>query len=320
MLKKNSYIFIAGHKGLVGSSLFSLLKKKGYKNIITLDKKKVDLRNERKLENFFKKKKIDVMIMAAAKVGGIIANKENKAQFYLDNTTIQNNLLKLALNKKVKRTVFLGTSCIYPKNSKTPIKEEYLLTGKLETTNETYALAKIGGIKLSEALYFQQNLDVVCLMPTNLYGLNDNYDPFSSHVIPGIISKIYNAKIQKRNFVKLLGTGKPIREFLHANDLAAAIYLICKLSKARIKNNVKKQFPMFNVGSGESFTIKKLANIIKKELNYSGNIIFDNTSPDGTNKKNLESSKIKKFGWKPKIKFKNGIKNIIFKKYRFNDN
>jgi GDP-L-fucose synthase len=311
MVNKKSHIFIAGHKGLVGASIYNRLKQSGYKNLIIVDKKKLDLTDEREVINYFRKKKIDYMIMAAARVGGIMANKTYKADFYLENCSIQNNLLKLAVIKKIKRTVFLGTSCIYPKYCKTPIKEEYLLSGRLEKTNETYALAKIGGIKLSEALFKQQGLDIVCLMPTNLYGTNDKFGSFASHVIPGMISKIIKAKKTNKKTVKLLGTGKPLREFLYVDDLADAIYLIINLSKQKIKKVSKGEFPMFNVGSGKNISIKNLSYLIKKKVGFKGKVLFDRISPDGTMKKNLDSSKIRKFGWNPKINLDKGLSEVI---------
>ncbi len=199
-MKKTDSIFVAGHNGLVGSSVLNLLIEKGYKRIITVDRKKLDLRDYNKVKSFFKKKKINYMIMAAARAGGIMANSSNQKDFFLENIEIQNSLLKLALEKKIKRTIFLGTSCIYPKLSKTPIKEDSLLSGKLEKTNQCYAIAKIAGIKLSEALFEDYNLDIVCLMPTNVYGVNDNFDKFNGHVIPAMISKFIQAK--KKEFKK----------------------------------------------------------------------------------------------------------------------
>lgn len=311
MLNKNSNIFIAGHKGLVGSAIYQKLKILGYKKIIVVEKKKLDLTDEKNVFSFFKNKKIDFMIMAAAKVGGIMANKTYKADFYLENCSIQNNLLKLALKKKIKRTIFLGTSCIYPKKCKTPIKEEYLLTGTLEKTNETYALSKIGGIKLSEALFYQQGLDIVCLMPTNLYGINDKFDPFTSHVIPGMITKFNKAKKLKQKEVRLLGSGKPLREFLYVEDFAEVIFLMLNQKKTMIRKVSKDKFPMFNVGSGQNISIKNLAKLIKKKISYKGKIYFDKSFPDGTMKKNLDSSKIKKFGWSPKIKLSKGLSEVI---------
>ena len=310
-MKKNSFIFLAGHNGLVGKSVFDLLKNKGFRNIITVDRKKLDLRNFDKVKKFFKKKKIDYMVMAAARAGGIIANSSNQKDFYLENVEIQNSLLKLALKKKIKRTIYLGTSCIYPKFAKNPITEESLLTGELEKTNQCYAIAKISGIKLSEALFNDYKLNIICLMPTNVYGLNDNFDMTNGHVIPAMISKFIEAKKKKKKEIKLLGTGKPVREFIHSSDLAQAIFSCLKSPQKRIKKLFKNKLPIINVGSGESLTIMKLSRIIAKELEYNGNIVFDKSFPDGTYKKNLNSEKILKLGWKPKIKLSNGISEVI---------
>ena len=310
-MKKTDCIFIAGHKGLVGSSVLNLLKKKGFRKIITVDKKKLDLRDSKKVLKYFKKKKIDYMVMAAARAGGIMANSNNQKDFFLENIEIQNSLLKLSLKKKIKRTIYLGTSCIYPKFSKTPIKENSLLTGKLEKTNQCYAIAKIAGIKLCEALYEDHNVDVVCMMPTNVYGINDNFDSFSGHVIPAMISKFISAKRSKKKNMKLIGTGKPIREFINSKDLATAIFQVLKISKNKINKDFKKKLPMINVGSGESVTINKLSKIISQIVGYKGKIHFDTKFPDGTFKKNLDSKKIKKLGWKPKISLREGLLQVI---------
>ena len=310
-MKKNSFIFLAGHNGLVGKSVFDLLKNKGFRNIITVDRKKLDLRNFDKVKKFFKKKKIDYMVMAAARAGGIIANSSNQKDFYLENVEIQNSLLKLALEKKIKRTIYLGTSCIYPKFAKNPIIEDSLLTGELEKTNQCYAIAKISGIKLSEALFNDYKLNIICLMPTNVYGLNDNFDMINGHVIPAMISKFIEAKKKKKKEIRLLGTGKPVREFIHSSDLAHAIFVCLTSSQKKIKKLFKNKLPIINVGSGESLTILKLSKIIAKELKYNGNIVFDKNFPDGTYKKNLNSEKILKLGWKPKIKLSAGISEVI---------
>ncbi len=310
-MDKNSSIFLAGHKGLVGSAVLRKLKKEGFKKIITLDKKKIDLRNHNKLLNYFKKKKIDYMIMAAARAGGIMANMTFQKDFFFENIEIQNSLLKLALKKKIKRTIFLGTSCIYPKMSKNPIKEDYLLSGKLEKTNQCYAIAKIAGIKLSQALYEDHNLDIVCLMPTNIYGINDNFDKFSGHVIPAMINKINQAKIKKKKTIKLLGTGKPIREFLFADDLAESILVTLNHKKKNIFKACSKKFPLINVGSGSSISIKNLSNKISKILGYRGKIIFDKNFPDGTFKKNLNCKIINSLGWKASTTLDNGLKKTI---------
>ena len=310
-MKKNSFIFLAGHNGLVGKSVFNLLKNEGFTNIITVDRKKLDLRNFDKVKKFFKKKKIDYMVMAAARAGGIIANSSNQKDFYLENVEIQNSLLKLALEKKIKRTIYLGTSCIYPKFAKNPIIEDSLLTGELEKTNQCYAIAKISGIKLSEALFNDYKLNIICLMPTNVYGLNDNFDMINGHVIPAMISKFIEAKKKKKKEIRLLGTGKPVREFIHSSDLAHAIFVCLTSSQKKIKKLFKNKLPIINVGSGESLTILKLSRIIAKELEYNGNIVFDKNFPDGTYKKNLNSEKILKLGWKPKIKLSAGISEVI---------
>ena len=310
-MNKNSLIFLAGHKGLVGSSVLNNLKNQGFKKIITIDKKTIDLRDYNKLSNYFKNRNIDYMIMAAARAGGILANSKFQKDFFFENIEIQNNLLKLALKKKIKRTIYLGTSCIYPKLSKNPIKEDYLLTGKLEKTNQCYAIAKIAGIILSESLFNDHNLDVVCLMPTNIYGVNDNFDKFSGHVIPAMINKIDEAKRLKRKSVKLLGTGKPIREFLFADDLAKAILHVLKSKKKIINKVCKNQFPLINIGSGDSISIKDLSKKIAKIFNYKGKIIFDDRFPDGTMKKNLNSKLINALGWHSVTSLNKGLKISI---------
>ena len=313
-MKKSDKIYIAGHNGLVGSSIFNLLKKNGFKNLITVDRQKLDLRDFQKVDNFFKHKKIDYMIISAAKAGGILANSQNQKDFFLDNIEIQNSLLKLSLKKKIKRTIFLGTSCIYPKFSKTPIKENSLLKGSLEKTNQCYAIAKISGIKLCETLYEDHNLDIICLMPTNVYGMKDNFDKIKGHVIPAMISKFIEAKIKNSKTIKLLGTGKPIREFIHSNDLAEAILVCLKLSKSRSKKLFNSKLPIINVGTGENIPISKLAKIISKYVTYKGKIIFDKKSPDGTYRKDLNSRIIRSLGWYPKIKLKDGLKKVILQR------
>ena len=269
-MKKKSHIFLAGHKGLVGGSLFNLLKSKGYKNIITVDKKKLNLRNYKKVKTFFKNKKIEYLIMAAARAGGIIANSRNQKDFFIENIEIQNSLLQLALDKKVKRTIYLGTSCIYPKFAKNPISESSLLTGELEKTNQCYAIAKISGIKLSEALFQDYKLDIMCLMPTNVYGNNDKFDKINGHVIPAMISKFIEAKKKSKKIVKLLGTGKPVREFIHSDDLAEAILKCLKVSSKKINKIFKGKLPILNIGTGENIKIINLAKMISKFSNYNG--------------------------------------------------
>ena len=310
-MEKNDAIFIAGHNGLVGSAVLKKLKKDGFKNIIIVNKKKLDLRNFEKVNRYFKNKKIDYMIMAAARAGGIIANNTNQKDFFLENIEIQNTLLKLALIKKIKRTIYLGTSCIYPKFSKVPIKENSLLTGILEKTNQCYAIAKIAGIKLCEALFEDYKLDIVCLMPTNVYGDNDNFNKVNGHVIPAVISKIEEAKKSNKKKVQLLGTGKPLREFIHVEDLADSIIKCLKLKPSILKKIFKLQLPIINVGTNEEISIKGLSQLIAKFIKFKGKIVFDKKSPDGTYRKGLNSSIIRKLGWYPKIKLKEGLKKVI---------
>ena len=310
-MKKKDAIFVAGHNGLVGSAVLKKLKKDGFKNIIIVNKKKLDLRNFEKVNRYFKNKKIDYMIMAAARAGGIIANNTNQKDFFLENIEIQNTLLKLALIKKIKRTIYLGTSCIYPKFSKVPIKENSLLTGILEKTNQCYAIAKIAGIKLCEALFEDHKLDIVCLMPTNVYGDNDNFNKVNGHVIPAVISKIEEAKKSNKKKVQLLGTGKPLREFIHVEDLADSIIKCLKLRPSILKKMFKLQLPIINVGTNEEISIKGLSKLIAKFVKFKGKIVFDKKSPDGTYRKGLNSSIIRKLGWYPKIKLKEGLKKVI---------
>lgn len=316
MINKNSKIFITGHKGLVGSSVLNKLKKEGFKNLIIIEKKKLNLLNTNNVQKFIKKKKIDVIINCAARVGGIMANSTYPFEFLYENIQIQNNLLISAKKYHIKRFIFLGSSCIYPKNSQTPINENQLLTGKLEKTNEAYGIAKITGIKLSEYLFYQNKLETICLMPTNVYGINDNYDLFSSHVIPGMIMKFIDAIKLKKKKVELLGTGKPLREFIFSDDLANAILFLLKINSKKLLKVTKGEFPILNIGTGENVSIKKLANMIKKIIKFDGKIKFNYKYPDGTMKKNLNSSKIRKLGWKPKINLKSGLEKVI--KYKLN--
>ena len=310
-MKKTDSIYIAGHKGLVGSSVLKVLKKNKFNNLITVDRKRLNLRNSKKVQEFFKNKKIDYMVMAAAKAGGIVANSTNQKDFFLENIEIQNSLLNLALKKKIKRTIYLGTSCIYPKFAKTPIQEDSLLTGKLEKTNQCYAIAKIAGIKFSETLYEDHKLDIIGLMPTNVYGLNDNFDKVNGHVIPAMITKFVEAKKKQLKQIKLLGTGKPIREFIHSDDLAEAIVKCLNTPNYKIRNKFKSKFPLINVGTGEFISILNLSKLVAKYVNFKGKILFNKNFPDGTFKKNLNSSKIYNLGWRPKIKLKDGLKEVI---------
>ena len=280
-MNKNSHIFIAGHKGLVGSAVVKNLTDKGYINLHYQTKKTLNLKNTNKVENYFKKNKIEYLIMSAALAGGILANQKYPVEFFNENILIQNSLLNSALKLKIKRTIFLGTSCIYPNNVRTPIKESSLLTGKLHPTNEAYAIAKIAGIKLCEALYNQYKLDVVAVMPTNLYGPNDRYDKVFSHVIPAMLLKFINAKKKKSKKVEIWGDGTPLREFLYSGDLAEAIYLILKSSQKKLIKISENNFPLINIGSNDIYSIRDLAYLIKSKVGYEGSIYFNKNFPNG---------------------------------------
>jgi GDP-L-fucose synthase len=311
MLNKKSHIFITGHKGLVGSSILKLFKRKKFKKIYLASKNKLDLRDKKKTHLFIKKNKIDIMIMAAGVVGGIKANYKYQTEFLLDNMEIQNNLLSAALKYKIKKVVFLGSSCISPKISKTPIKEDSLLSSSLEKTNEKYAIAKISGIKLCEAMFLQYGVKSICLMPTNVFGIDDNYDLENGHVIGSLFSKFMLAKKNKSKNIRLIGTGRAIRNFITSDDLANAVYLVLKINYKKILKISKNEYPILNVGTLESISIKNLASLIKKVTNYNGEIKFNNNKfYDGTINKTLSSSKINKLGWKPLATFEQSLKNV----------
>jgi GDP-L-fucose synthase len=316
-MNKNSKIFIAGHNGLVGSAVFRNLKKHGYKNLIVISKKKLDLKNPKKVDAFFKKKKIGYMVICAALAGGIVANSKYPVDFFNENILIQNSLLNAALKFKLKRTVFLGTSCIYPDKAKTPIKEELLFTGKIHETNEAYAIAKIAGIQLCKALYNQHGLDVVALMPTNIYGMNDKYDYEKSHVIPAMLLKFLKAKKRNKKIIKIWGDGTPKREFLYSDDLAEAIRIVLNTSNKKLYKLCQNKFPIINIGSGDIYSIKNLANLIKNKVGFKGNIFFDKTYPNGVAKKNLNYERIKTLNWKPKINLNKGL-DVILKNEKIN--
>ena len=285
MINKKSTILVTGHKGLVGSAVLRRLNFFGYKKILTVDKKILDLRSQKKVSNFFKKKKIHGVINAAALVGGIYANNKFKADFIYDNLSIQNNIIHSCFENGIKSLIFLGSSCIYPKLSKQPIKEEYLLTGELEKTNEPYAIAKIAGIKMCESYNFQYKTNFKCLMPCNLFGVNDNFDPMTSHFFPAIITKIINAKKKNKKSITIWGSGKPRRELMYVDDLADACIFFLKK---------KTKHSLINIGSGIEKTIIDYAKFLIKELNYNGFIILDKNKPDGTPRKLVDSSIAKK--------------------------
>ena len=316
-MNKYSKIFIAGHNGLVGSAVFRNLKKHGYKNLIIISKKKLDLKNTKKVDLFFKKKKIEYMVICAALAGGIVANSKYPVDFFNENILIQNSLLNAALKFKLKRTIFLGTSCIYPDKAKTPIKEDLLLTGKIHETNEAYAISKIAGIQLCKALYNQCGLDLVALMPTNIYGLNDRYNNEKSHVIPAMILKFLKAKKNNKKIIKIWGDGTPKREFLYSDDLAEAIKIVLNTSNRKLLKLCQNKFPIINIGSGDIYSIKNLANLIKNKVGFKGNIFFDKRYPNGVAKKNLNYDRIKKLNWRPKINLTKGL-DIILKYEKIN--
>ncbi|ABM70684.1 GDP-L-fucose synthase family protein [Prochlorococcus marinus] len=306
LITKEDKIFIAGHKGMVGRSIKKNLISKNYTNLITVEKNDLNLLDDLKVKNWFKKNKPDIVILAAAKVGGIMANNKYPANFILENLKIQTNVIEASWENNIKRFLFLGSSCIYPKYANQPINEEELLNGYLEPTNQWYAIAKIAGIKLCEALRKQYDFDAISLMPTNLYGPGDNYDPNNSHVLPSLIRKFYEAKINNLDKVICWGTGYPMREFLHVDDLSeASIYALENWYPK------KEELKYMNVGTGKDISIRELATIIAKEIGFEGEIEWDVSKPDGTPKKQLNISKFSKLGWSSKIKLSDGIKNTI---------
>lgn len=297
----NSKIYVAGHRGMVGSAIVRKLKNEGYNRIITRTSSELDLRNQDAVESFFRREQPDYVFLAAAKVGGIHANNTFRAEFIYDNMMIQNNVIHCSYINDVKKLLFLGSSCIYPKFSEQPIKEDYLLTGKLEPTNQPYALAKITGIEMCNAYRSQYGCDFISAMPTNLYGPNDNYDLNNSHVLPALIRKFHEAKKQNLPNVTMWGTGKPKREFLHVDDLADACYFLME--------NYSGDTAL-NVGTGEDISIIDLAILIKRTIGYEGEIINDLTKPDGTPRKLLDVSLINSLGWKSKISLDLGINEV----------
>ena len=297
MLKKETRIYVAGHRGMVGSAVCRALKKKGYHNIIGKKSAELDLTNQQQVLDFYSTEKPEVVIDAAAKVGGILANNDFPYQFLMENMQIQNNLIDGALNSGIKKFIFLGSSCIYPKFAPQPLLEEYLLTDSLEPTNEWYAIAKISGVKACEAIKKQFNKDYVSLMPTNLYGINDNFDLQSSHVLPAMIRKFHEAK-SNNTPVTLWGSGKPMREFLFVEDMAEAVLFA-------MENNLP--YHLYNVGSGVDVTIKNLAEIIQEVVGYEGEVIWDKSKPDGTPRKLMDASKLNKIGWKYTTELRDGI-------------
>ena len=302
MMRKNSKIYISGHNGMVGSSIVRLLKSEGFDNIVVRSSSQLDLRNQKEVEDFFDLEKPEYVFMAAAKVGGILANDTYKAEFLYDNMMIQNNVIHQSYKSGVKKLLFLGSSCIYPKLASQPLKEEYLLTGLLESTNEPYAIAKISGIKMCEFYRKQYGCNFISAMPTNLYGPNDNYNLQTSHLVPALLRKFYEAKQNNSASVEVWGDGTPLREFLHVNDCADACFFL-------IENYNDSSF--VNVGTGIEHSIFQVAEIIKEKVESEGDIIFNTTYPNGTPRKLMDVSRINNLGWKHKISFEKGIEMVL---------
>jgi Nucleoside-diphosphate-sugar epimerases len=298
-VEKDAKIYVAGHRGMVGSAIYRKLTELGYNNIVTRTSQELDLRNQQAVADFFNEEKPDYVFLAAAKVGGIMANNTYRADFIYENIAIQNNVIKSSYDNEVTKLMFLGSSCIYPKMAPQPLNEDLLLTGTLEPTNEPYAIAKIAGIKMAEAFRDQYGCNYISVMPTNLYGINDNYHPQNSHVLPALIRRFHEAKVNKLDEVVIWGTGTPLREFLFSDDLAdACVFLMNSYNE--------KQF--VNIGIGEDLSIKDLAELIKDVIGYTGKISFDTSKPDGTPRKLMDVSKLHALGWKHKINLREGIK------------
>lgn len=304
-MEKNGKIYVAGHNGMAGSALVKKLRSAGYSNFLFRSSAELDLRNQEDVSRFFADEKPDYVFLAAAKVGGIYSNNKYRAEFLYDNLAIQSNVIHSSYVNKVKKLMFLGSSCIYPKMASQPLKEEYLLTGPLEPTNEPYAIAKIAGLKMCEAYRDQYGCNFISVMPTNLYGPNDNYHPENSHVLPALLRKFHEAKINNQPTVTVWGTGNALREFLHTDDFAdACVFLMNSYNE--------KQF--VNIGVGSDISIKDLALLIKKVTGYEGGIIFDTSKPDGTPRKLMDTSKLNSLGWQPQIDLEQGI-NSVYKDY-----
>ena len=300
-MQKNSKIYIAGHKGMVGSAIYRNLTKQGYTNLIVRSSTELDLINQSAVNDFFNQQKPEYVFIAAAKVGGIIANNTLRADFIYRNLMIECNLIHAAYANNVKKLLFLGSSCIYPKNAEQPIKEEYLLSGYLEKTNKPYAIAKIAGIELCESYRTQYGCNFISAMPTNLYGPNDNYDPINSHVIPAMLRKFILAAHSNTSTVEMWGSGRPLREFMHVDDVAdACLYLM----------NTYDELEFINISSQEELSIKSIAELIKEVTNYQGAIKWDISKPDGTLRKIMDNSRLKSMGWCPKIKLTEGLKAV----------
>ncbi len=303
-MEKSSKIFVAGHRGMVGSAIVRKLEQEGFTNIVTRTSTELDLRNQEAVNVFFEREEPEYIFLAAAKVGGILANNTYRAEFLYDNLLMESNIIHAAYKNDVKKLLFLGSSCIYPKLAPQPLKEEHLLTGLLEPTNEPYAIAKIAGIKLCEAYRDQYGCNFIAAMPTNLYGPGDNYHLQNSHVIPALIRKFHEAKVKDAAMVEIWGTGAPLREFMYADDMAAACFFLMQEYNEKL---------FVNVGTGEEVTIKDLALLIKEVTGFAGDIHFDSSKPDGTPRKLMDSSKLHTLGWKHTTSLRDGLA----KAYRF---
>ncbi|OYD45710.1 GDP-fucose synthetase [Sphingobacterium cellulitidis] len=298
-MEKQAKIYVAGHRGMVGSAIYRKLKEQGFENIVVRTSKELDLRDQQAVKEFFETEKPEYVFLAAAKVGGIMANNVYRADFIYENLAIQNNVIHYAHENDAKKLMFLGSSCIYPKMAPQPLKEDYLLTGTLEPTNEPYAIAKIAGIKMVESYRLQYDDNYISVMPTNLYGINDNYHPENSHVLPALIRKFHEAKINYSPTVNIWGSGNPLREFMYADDLADACVFL-------MENYNDLQF--VNIGVGEDISIRDLAELIKEVVGFQGELEFDSSKPDGTPRKLMDVSKLHSLGWKAKTSLKDGIK------------
>lgn len=297
-MEKNAKIYVAGHRGMVGSAILRKLQAEGYPNLLVRSSQELDLRNQQAVADFFATEKPDYVFLAAAKVGGIVANNTYRADFLYENLAIQNNVIHQSYLQGVKKLLFLGSSCIYPKLAPQPLKEEYLLTGLLEPTNEPYAIAKIAGIKLCDAYRNQYGCNFISVMPTNLYGYNDNYHPENSHVLPALIRKFHEAKTAGLAHVTVWGTGSPLREFLFADDLADACYFLMQ---------EYNEAGLVNIGTGHDISIKNLALLVKEVVGFSGDLVFDTSKPDGTPRKLMDVTKLHTLGWKHRIELKQGL-------------
>jgi len=305
-MEKNSKIYIAGHRGMVGSAITRKLQSEGFRNLLFRTSSELDLRNQAGVQKFFEQEKPEYVFLAAAKVGGIVANDTYRADFLYENLIIQNNVIHESYKNGVKKLMFLGSSCIYPKMAPQPLKETYLLTGVLEPTNEPYAIAKIAGIKLCDAYRAQYGCNFISVMPTNLYGPNDNYDLKNSHVLPAMIRKFHEAKMNNSPTIELWGTGTPLREFLHADDLADACFFLMQ--------NYNEP-GLVNIGVGKDLPIKELAELVKSIVKYNGKLVWDHSKPDGTPRKLMDVTKLNSLGWQAKISLKDGIEKVYREKF-----